>query len=58
MKIHFAHEFGMTLCGLDGWRGHFWSTWEHKDSLPATTAKRKVTCGNCRKAIDAAKEEK
>ena len=46
MKTHMRWDWGMTLCGRDGWR-HVWSKWEHPDSLKSTDRKAKITCLSC-----------
>jgi hypothetical protein len=56
MKIHYPWEWGMTLCGLNGWK-ELWSGWDAKDSLPNTMDKKKVTCRKCRKALAKGKEK-
>ncbi len=47
MAIHMRHEWGMTLCGSDGWRSHAWSSWGNEDSLKSTNERRSVTCKKC-----------
>ncbi len=46
IKTHIRGNWGVTLCGRDGWRS-VWSTWAAETSLPSTDNRRKATCASC-----------
>lgn len=48
MKIHLRGDWGMTRCGLEGWR-RLWGGWDSKWALPNTDDRRKVTCRKCKR---------
>ena len=53
MKIHMPGNWGITLCGKEGWNNHHWSSWETEDSLPNTMNPKKVTCKSCKRVLKA-----
>lgn len=50
-KKHMRGEWGVTLCGREGWNNHLWSSWEESDSIKSTFYKKDVTCKTCLKII-------